>query len=338
MENSKLSQALQIKPDFSKMETSPIGLGLAAIGRPGYINLGHDGDLRDKSFVAMRQHAFDMLDTAYATGVRYFDTAASYGAGEQFLGEWIFQRGYHLEGLTAATKWGYVYTADWQVEAEHHEIKKHNLDNLNTSFVMSCLRLGKAMQVYQIHSATFESGVLENADVLNRLAEIRDDGRLIGLTVSGPRQAELIDKAIEIEIDGESLFRTVQATWNLLETSAGKALQRARDAGMAVIVKEAMANGRLTARNQAPDFQEKLARLKNVAGELGCTLDQLAMAAAVNQPWSNVVLSGAANRQQLESNWGALDVDWDDGIAGELESLVEEVGLYWDARAALQWN
>ena len=41
----------------------------------------------------------------------------------------------------------------------------------------------------------------------------------------------------------------MQATWNLLEPSAGPALAEARAAGMGVIIKEALANGRLTSRN-----------------------------------------------------------------------------------------
>ncbi len=334
----RLPEALRVNPRFEEMTTSPIGLGMAALGRPGYINLGHDADLHDKSFAAMRRHAIDMLDYAHELGIRYFDTAASYGAGEQFLGEWIFKRGFHVQGVTAASKWGYVYTADWQVQAERHEIKKHTLENLNPSFIWSCLRLGRAMKIYQIHSATFTSGVLENTEVLNRLAEIRADGRLIGLTVSGPQQPELIDRAIEIEIDGEPLFRAIQATWNLLETSAGEALQRAGDAGMAVIVKEALANGRLTDRNREPQLKQKLERLKTAANQLNCSGDQLALAAAVNQPWSDIVLSGAVTKKQLKSNWGALKVAWRDAMPEELSHLAEPPDNYWRTRAALQWN
>ena len=69
-------------------------------------------------------------------------------------------------------------------------------------------------------------------------------GVKIGLTLSGPRQAAL--QALDVQIDGQRVFDCVQATWNLLEPSAGPALQAAHDAGMGVIVKEALANGRLT--------------------------------------------------------------------------------------------
>ena len=334
----KRHDILDVTPVFDELDRSPIGLGMAALGRPGYINLGHARDIVSRDYDAMRQHALSMLDEAYALGIRYFDTAASYGAGEKFLGEWVFERGFHTRGVTVASKWGYTYAADWQVEADVHEVKEHTLQNLNRSIVWSCLYLGQAMCVYQIHSATFESGVLDNPAVLHRLQEIKNDGRLIGLTVSGPRQSELIERALEIEIDGEALFGSVQATWNLLETSAGKALARAKDAGMAVIVKEAMANGRLTQRNQEAGFRTKLQILQQQCRRLQCTQDALAMAAAVHQPWADVTLSGATNAAQLRSNLKGLDVVWDEEAQEVLHELAEPAAQYWTTRSALQWN
>ena len=54
--------------------------GLAAIGRPGYINLGHGDDMPpSRSVDAMRAHALAVMDEAYALGLRYFDCARSYG-------------------------------------------------------------------------------------------------------------------------------------------------------------------------------------------------------------------------------------------------------------------
>ena len=65
---------------------SRVGLGLAALGRPGYINLGHAADLRgDYDVAAMEGRAHALLDAAWQAGVRYFDAARSYGRGEAFL-------------------------------------------------------------------------------------------------------------------------------------------------------------------------------------------------------------------------------------------------------------
>jgi hypothetical protein len=47
-----------------------IGLGLAALGRPGYINIGHDCDINSKSRGDMQSHCAQVLDEAHALGIR----------------------------------------------------------------------------------------------------------------------------------------------------------------------------------------------------------------------------------------------------------------------------
>lgn len=307
-----------------------VGFGLAAIGRPGYITLGHDDDLAGHTDPSkLKQRAHDMLDAAYASGIGYFDTARSYGRAEEFVASWLDSRGPPPAELIVGSKWGYVYKAGWKVDAEVHEMKIHTRENLDRQYAMSAGLVGKYLRLYQIHSATQDSGVLDKADVLKRLAALRADGLVIGISTSGPNQADTIRQAIEIETDGRRLFGTVQATWNLLETSAGDALAEASDAGLGVIVKEAVANGRLTSRD------------RNIADRLrfaapAWSPDAIAIAACLHQPWSSVVLSGAATRDQLTSNLGALDIPH---LATEqLPALAESPDEYWGRRAALPWH
>ena len=137
--------------------------------------------------------------------------------------------------------------------------------------------IGTHLRLYQIHSATQESGVLENPQVLDRLAELRDGGLVMGVSTSGPNQAKTIRRALEVGLDGRLLFGTVQATWNLMETSAGEALAEAADAGLGVIVKESVANGRLTQRNRSITD-----RLRALAPEW--SPDAIAIAADLHQP------------------------------------------------------
>ena len=112
----------------SQLSVSAIGLGLAALGRPGYINLNHAIDLEHNyNVAAMQAHAHQLLDAAWQAGVRYFDAARSYGRAEEFLGSWLKARNIDPAAVTVGSKWGYTYTANWQVEAEHHEIKEHSL-------------------------------------------------------------------------------------------------------------------------------------------------------------------------------------------------------------------
>ena len=321
------------------LKVSPIGLGMAALGRPGYINLGHAHDLgHDYDVAVMERRAHEVLDAAWNAGVRYFDAARSYGLGEKFLADWLQSRAVSPGFVTVGSKWGYTYTADWKIEALAHEIKEHSLATLNRQWPESLALLDGYLKIYQIHSATAESGVLENRPVLQKLAELKSEGIRIGLSLSGPGQGETLRKAIEIEVEGTRLFDSVQATWNLLEPSAGSALTEAHAAGIGVIIKEALANGRLTDRNQEPDFAPKLAILRNVARELDTSIDALALAICLNQSFVDVVLSGATNPEQILSNEQAWRVNVDADRVTHLSVIAEPPERYWAARRQLSWN
>ena len=315
-----------------------IGLGLAALGRPGYINLGHGADMPDgRDVEAMRAHAHAMLDAAWRHGLRYVDAARSYGRAEAFLGDWLADRPAG-QRPTVGSKWGYTYTAGWQVDAEVHEVKEHSLAVVDRQWRETLDALGGPPALYQIHSATLDSGVLENAAVLERLAEIRDAGTAIGLTTSGPRQADTLSRAMQVRIDGRPLFDAVQATCNLFEPSVADELARASESGMAVIVKEAVANGRLTARNDRPADAEAMAVLDRVAKAHGVGRDAIAIAALLARPWVDMVLSGAGAEEQLVSNLEALEVQLSVEERRLLEGLAEPPERYWQTRGGLAWN
>ena len=326
----------------ANLTVTPIGLGLAALGRPGYINLGHGKDLdHEYDVAAMEAHAHNVLDAAWEAGIRYFDAARSYGRAETFLASWLNSRESDPASVTIGSKWGYTYTAGWQVnlpEGQKHEVKEHTLPVLQRQWQESQALLGNQLNIYQIHSATLDSGVLENEPVLAELARLRSAGTVIGLSLSGTGQAETLWRALEIEFDGQLLFGSVQATWNILEQSATAVLTAAHEAGMGVIIKEALANGRLTPRNQSPDFEAKLHALTQLAERHQTTVDALALAAVLNQPFVDVVLSGAAQTDHLISNLAALNVDWQPDLAHTLLGMREETAEYWQIRSDLPWN
>jgi aryl-alcohol dehydrogenase-like predicted oxidoreductase len=302
--------------------TSRIGLGLAALGRPGYINLGHAADLEGRTDErSLRRQCHIVLDAAYSAGIRYFDAARSYGKAEAFLAEWLTLRDLGPPGVTVGSKWGYTYTADWKVDAPVHEVKDLSLTTLLRQLRESEALLGANLALYQIHSATMESGVLSDPAVLETLTELRAGGLSIGLSVTGPSQGNTIQKAID----------AVQATWNLLEPSAGPALAAAHAAGLTVIVKEALANGRLTARGQ-------IAELEEAAQGADCTADAFAFAAVLAQPWAEVVLSGAATVEEVASNLSAKSLEIEPESIARLTLIREASADYWSRRAALPWN
>ncbi|MFJ5998366.1 aldo/keto reductase [Streptomyces sp. NPDC092370] len=311
--------------------TCHIGLGLAAVGRPGYITLGRDEDLpAERTVDALRERTHELLDAAYAQGVRYFDAARSYGLSEEFLADWLKGRP-GLDDIVVGSKWGYTYTADWSTDAEKHEVKDHSLAAYERQWAESDALLGDRLDLYQIHSVTPDSPALTDEELHAKLAEAAARGLTVGFSTSGPAQAEAIRAALAVTVDGEPLFRTVQSTYNALETSAGPALAEAHDAGLTVIVKEGMANGRL-AGPHAPDA------LKEIAERTGLGCDAVALAVILRQPWAGVVLSGAATTTQLASNLHAAVVDLDDDQLARLAALVEEPHTYWERRGQLPWH
>ena len=94
------------------------------------------------------------------------------------------------------------------------------------------------------------------------------------------------------------------------EDRPGEAEDALARSGLKVIVKEALANGRLADR------------------------DAEALSAALHRPWATVVLSGAASVDVLRSNLRALTTP----DPGELPELIESSETYWAARSNLQWN
>ena len=322
------------------VQVTPLGLGLAALGRPGYINLGHGTDLSGRRSVeALTAHTHEVLDLAWDLGIRYFDAARSYGRAEAFLGAWLQDREVEPSDAAVGSKWGYTYTADWRVDADVHEVKDHSLQVFERQWPETVERLGAQVNLYQIHSATLDTGVLSDAQVMAALARLKSEhGVAIGLSLSGPNQADTLDRALAVEVDGRPLFDAVQATWNLLEPSAGAMLGAAHDDGRGVIVKEALANGRLTPQERAEPFDVPFDLVRGQAERLGASVDALAMAAALAQPWADVVLSGAATADHLRSNVAAVDVDFDAEAAEALAPLAEDPDAYWQTRSRLEWT
>ncbi len=321
------------------LHVTRLGLGLAALGRPGYINLGHAEDLdRQYRREQMRAGAHAVLDQAWACGIRYFDAARSYGGAEAFLGSWLASRSVAADACTVGSKWGYRYTADWKIDAKVHEQKEHSVERLREQWPESCEQLGDHLDVYMIHSATIESGVLDRVDVLEELARIRATGVAIGLSVSGPRQAETARRAFEVEVDGGLLFDVVQATWNVLERSAESVLRDAHRAGVGILLKETLANGRLTQRNNEPEFRTRREILAREAERIGTSIENLALAAALANEWADVVLSGATTPAQAIDNVGAASITIDDQTQSVLVELAEDSETYWATRSRLSWN
>jgi aryl-alcohol dehydrogenase-like predicted oxidoreductase len=313
-----------------------IGLGLAALGRPDYINI-RENKPKDKSVNAYRENTFNVLDEAYRLGLRHFDVAASYGYGEQFLLDWL--KANNPIDVTVSTKWGYTYVADWQIGyTGKHEVKEHSLKKLNEQWQFS-QQFMPWLSLYQIHSATLESGVLDNKEVHKRLFELKHKHAFkIGISTSGTNQSEIIEKAESIVVEGLSLIDAYQVTYNVLEQSVHKTLQNLKRNGKTIIIKEALANGRVLPWYKKSPYSDCLDILKEQAKTFNVGIDAVALRFVIDSLEPDMVLSGASNCQQLHSNMDCLKFQLPLKTLNELYALKIDSKTYWSERSQLNWQ
>ena len=311
-----------------------IGLGLAAVGRPGYINLGRDRDLPlGRGVDAMRRRTHELLDLAYERGVRHFDAARSYGRAEEFLASgWT--PGPHgpvwsspASGATPTPPTGRSpprrtrsRTTAWR--RTNGSSPRPGGCSATASTSTRCTRSPRTARPSPMPRCT-----------------ARWPGRPRAASPSGCRpagraQGDAIRAALAVTVDGEPLFRSVQATWNLLEPSAGPALAEAHAAGRTVYVKEALANGRLAGAGSAARPRPRAAR----RGRRARRATRWRWPRSSHQPWAGVVLSGAATTAQLASNLRAVGGPPDADDLAALAGLAEPAAAYWSTRSRLPWN
>jgi aryl-alcohol dehydrogenase-like predicted oxidoreductase len=335
-----------------------LGLGLAAIGRPAYITAGRAQDLGEpgtRSVDALRERAHGLLDEAWSLGIRYLDAARSYGDAEGFIGTWLARHPERRDDLVIGSKWGYEYVGGWRMDADVHERKDHGLAMFEAQWPATITALRTRPDLYLIHSVTPDSPALGDTALLDALRRLAETGVRIGISASGPNQADVIRRALALP---EAPFSAVQATWNLLEPSAAPALAEAHAANWVVVVKEALANGRLAVDGDRADSDgadprgagsggagsggaggagsgDLDARLMALAEAEGRSPIALALGAALAQPWASIVLSGAVTVEQLRENAAVPPFA---AAAETLAPFAEAPEQYWADRQRRAWT
>jgi len=268
-----------------------LGLGTAALGRPEYINI-RQAEAKNVDLNTFKQQGLYLLDEAYTLGVRYFDTAPGYGLAEQLLLDWLLTK--NDATIKVATKWGYTYVAQFKANAKVHELKEHSLQKLNEQWDVSRAFIPH-LKVYQIHSATIETGVLENQEILERLAFLKHEHNIeIGLTTTGANQTEVLKKAIDVSVDGHQLFDAFQVTYNILDQSTEAILNILIKQNKKVIIKEALANGRLFKNNHYNHYNTLYGFLDELAKKYDIGIDAIALKFCHQNINESIVLSGAS--------------------------------------------
>jgi aryl-alcohol dehydrogenase-like predicted oxidoreductase len=241
-----------------------LGLGLIGIGKPW----GHTGDA-----VPPEKQVRELLETAFTLGIRYLDTAPSYGISEQRLSSFLASLTHaQRASLTLATKFGEHWDSNRQ-----EPFVDHSYDALTLSLDGSIERLGH-IDLLQLHKTTPE--VLRSRDVERAFAYAHSLGVFnLGASVSDLESASL---ALSLGSFSVLQFPLNPASLQFVDTA-----------------RRATANGMLAVTN----------RPFGMGGLLYAEppLTQTAAFEFLNmQTFDGVTLTGTKSAEHLHENWAAF--------------------------------
>lgn len=312
-----------------------IGLGTAALGRPHYINIRVE-NCDNSNLDQFKKQSFAVLEEAYQAGIRYFDTAPGYGLAEDLLLNWLKTK--NDKSVEISTKWGYTYTANFNKNAKIHEVKEHSLSKLKEQWEFS-KQLMPYLKIYQIHSATLETGILENKAVLEHLDFLKRTHNIkIGITTTGSNQVEVVKKALKITSNNTLLFDVFQVTYNFLDQSLLTVIDELALLNKTIIIKEGLANGRVFRNSQFPHYNNAYTALENIANKYQVGIDAVALQFCLQTVPNSSVLSGASSCKQLKENLKATTFSLSKKDILLLKSFKVTPDFYWTERKQLKWN
>ena len=311
----------------TSLELSRIGLGCGNFGGIGSApELFGRGESEDE--------AFALMDAAWAAGVNFFDTAASYGGGrsETWVGRWRRERAADVV-LSTKVYWSVTGDPDDRGLARDRVLRENaaSLDRLGVDHV----------QMYLTHEPDPETPIRETLEALDELAR---DGRVEAIGASNV-DAEQLAEALETSDDnGLVRYAWVQNELNLLAQGAQDAVRDiCRREGLGFTPFSPLSGGWLTGKytrgapyptgsrmTLRPEPYEQLVAVRTfraldafraAADELETEPATLAIAWLLAQPDVTAVVVGPRNPQHLQTALAALDLELDEARRDELASL-----------------
>lgn len=305
------------------------GVKLSEIGLGGWLTFGHIHDKRSGQAI---------MDTAFDCGINFFDTANAYAAGdcESLWGSLL--KPFTRSSYVLATK---VYFPMGEGPNDGGLSRKHimeqceaSLERLETDYI----------DLYQCHRYDDETPLEETIRAMDDLVH---QGKILYWGFSCWPAGKIREA---FEICGERLYAPVssQPHYNMLMRDLEKeVLPTCREHGVGHVVFSPLEQGLLTGKykpgqplpagSRAGDDQqnmwikdlvsdqrvlEHVDRLREVAGDIGCTLGQLALAWILQKPEIASCITGATNQAQVVENCKASGIEFSEEQLARIEDII----------------
>ncbi len=264
-----------------------------------------------------------VLEAAWESGVRYFDTAPHYGLGlsERRLGSFLATK--PREQFVVSTKAGRLLrpspeTADRQddanlfaVPASLRRVWDFSAAGIRASLAESLNRLGLSrVDILYLHDPEEHNLAADLATAIPALAALRDEGLVDAIGI-GSKSIDALLAAVRTEALDLAM---VAGRYTLLEQPAlDEVIPACRAAGVGIVAAGVFNTGLLATPNPhsgdryeydaAPDgLLERARRLAEICARHGVALPEAALQFPLREPAVRCVVVGGATAEQVREN------------------------------------
>ncbi|KAJ7080948.1 NADP-dependent oxidoreductase domain-containing protein [Mycena belliarum] len=276
------------------------------------------------------EERFKVLDAAYESGCRHWDTAHLYMDSEELLGKWFKRTGKRSE-IFLATKFG--VTTQYEVRSDPAFIREQVETSLS--------RLGvDYIDLYYQHRVDPKTPI---EVVVGTMAELVKEGKVkyLGLSecsAKALRRAHAVHpiSAVQIEYSPFALY---------IEDPKIALLETARELGVAIVAYSPLGRGLLTGQYKSQDQFDKddsrrnipkysaenfpkildvVSRLKDIGKKHGATAGQVTLAWILAQGPDFFVIPGTKKIKYLQENIGAAKIKLSADEVAAVRKIAEE--------------